>query len=1158
MGSLVWSLPVSADKPDKVGISSQEVLADGWDRVSSTIKNHKISETVISGKRVAEYEQVITSLPETLSDGTTLIDTSWYKVQDDSGQTYYETGPNLFTAKVLEGRVSVQDESGYLVVWNPTITLGKLTFGGGVAKIVNDPINKDYKSNTLQWSWTYGGTLGFGKSSVTRYLRVIEGIIKEYWVLSSNPGVDVTIKLNSEEEKNQSGDVVWMLAYDSKHNLINTLNTDPGTYVIDSAQFVGKTFPVTIDPTVNYASSASDSWARQTEAVYATARTAASADYIYPTFSVGYIGQDFFSGYYLLDRSYLFFNTAAVPDDGVLSGVSVYLFGDSPSPPQDFYISVTSGMPTYPHDPAVVADYNYTYYSTSDTASFHTSNWVAGSYNIVPVNHLEWVNKTGYTKFCLMSSRDISGTTPTTEEYVSFMQSEYGSNQAPKIYITYSIPIYQPAAQVGTVVTKTETTATLSGYLSYDGGEACSVRFQYGPSVAYSSSTSWQAGFTTGQYFYTDLAGLTPGDLYYWRVQATNSAGTYTSSGSTFLTYPYKPTTFSATGGNGNVSLSWGMGEGAQSVVIRRSTVAYPLYPTSDTLIYSGAATSYVDTTAVSGTLYYYSIWSYATEGGLSEYSRYNQQSYATPYSLGDPVVTTNAASAVTTVTATLNMYLNNLGGYASTEVWLDYYKSGDPAWGTSTSTTIKYNPGSYSVGVAGLTNASLYYVRAVGQNTHGTSYGSTGNFTTGAVVVSAPTITTNSATAVQLNSATLNGVVSSDGGASVTVWLEYGLTTAYGSSTPSGSGFITSDPFYYAIGSLTPSTTYHLRAVGQNSAGIGYGLDGNFTTSSPTTPTVRTDTTDEIGANQAKLHGTVLTDGGASCYVRFQHSTTGLFAGEEVSTGWITGYGAGTSFNAVITGLTTSATYYVRAQAKNAGGTGSGSIGNFTTVFTAPTDLRANAINSTTINIDWTRTGDQTYIRYKTNGYPIDRLDGDPVYFGSDETTSLSGLDAGTTYYFTAWSWAEGEVWASGVANDVATTAPVVVGPGQVGNATSPLVAPSWWYRDPSGTILVNFEPFYGTVNRVATAYGMPPGGMWLLVAFVITLCAIIATYFGAGKISEGFSVQGKGMASVIVGLFALFVCSMLGMLSLWYIFPFIVASLGINFAVGRLTQGG
>lgn len=94
------------------------------------------------------------------------------------------------------------------------------------------------------------------------------------------------------------------------------------------------------------------------------------------------------------------------------------------------------------------------------------------------------------------------------------------------------------------------------------------------------------------------------------------------------------------------------------------------------------------------------------------------------------------------------------------------------------------------------------------------------------------PQIETNPATNVQGNSATLNGEMLYLGGPNATVWFQWGTSTAYGSQ---GIQFIETSTaaFNQNISGLTANTTYHFRAVSQNSYGTTYGNDMTFTTNS-------------------------------------------------------------------------------------------------------------------------------------------------------------------------------------------------------------------------------------------------------------------------------------------------------------------------------------
>jgi hypothetical protein len=92
------------------------------------------------------------------------------------------------------------------------------------------------------------------------------------------------------------------------------------------------------------------------------------------------------------------------------------------------------------------------------------------------------------------------------------------------------------AVQTNEAADITTTTATLQGYLINNGGSATQVRFQWGTSIAYGSTTTWQSK-TTGESFTASLTGLTAGTNYYFKAEAkwADSTTTY-GTGRTFTT----------------------------------------------------------------------------------------------------------------------------------------------------------------------------------------------------------------------------------------------------------------------------------------------------------------------------------------------------------------------------------------------------------------------------------------------------------------------------------------------------------------------------------------------------------------------------------------------------------------------------------------------
>ncbi len=100
--------------------------------------------------------------------------------------------------------------------------------------------------------------------------------------------------------------------------------------------------------------------------------------------------------------------------------------------------------------------------------------------------------------------------------------------------------------------------------------------------------------------------------------------------------------------------------------------------------------------------------------------------------------------------------------------------------------------------------------------------------------IVAAPTATTNAATGIVLNGATLNGTVNPNG-ATTTVEFEWGLTPSYGNSVVADQSPLAAGTNNVAISKvltgLAANTDYHYRVKATNGAGTTFGLDQVFKT---------------------------------------------------------------------------------------------------------------------------------------------------------------------------------------------------------------------------------------------------------------------------------------------------------------------------------------
>ncbi len=219
---------------------------------------------------------------------------------------------------------------------------------------------------------------------------------------------------------------------------------------------------------------------------------------------------------------------------------------------------------------------------------------------------------------------------------------------------------------------------------------------------------------------------------------------------------------------------------------------------------------------------------------------------------------------------------------------------------------------------------------------------------------LSAPSVTTSTASGVTDTEATLNGNVTADGGLAVTSrGFEYSTTNGFGigtgTTTTSGSGTGT---FNKALSGLTDNTTYYYKAFATNSQGTTWGSQQSFITlSSAVEPTLAATTAaSSITATTASSGGNVTDDGGDAVTARGSCWNTG---GTPTTADSKTTDGAGTGvFVSSLTGLASNTLFYIRSYATNSIGTSYGSGTSFRTLSIVPNPPTVNNASSTTLDV--------------------------------------------------------------------------------------------------------------------------------------------------------------------------------------------------------------
>jgi len=196
-------------------------------------------------------------------------------------------------------------------------------------------------------------------------------------------------------------------------------------------------------------------------------------------------------------------------------------------------------------------------------------------------------------------------------------------------------------------------------------------------------------------------------------------------------------------------------------------------------------------------------------------------------YSSDMSFTTQNSAPQLTTATS------SSITGISASSGGNVTYDGGSPVtargvcWSTNPSPTLANSftsngtgSGSFTSPITGLSLGTTYYVRAYATNAVGTSYGNEISFTT----VALPTVTTSNYSDVKGNSAKAGGTVTNNGGSTITA---QGLCWSTSANPTTANSFTTS--FTDVMTSLSPNTTYYVRAYASNVAGSGYGNEISF-----------------------------------------------------------------------------------------------------------------------------------------------------------------------------------------------------------------------------------------------------------------------------------------------------------------------------------------
>lgn len=130
------------------------------------------------------------------------------------------------------------------------------------------------------------------------------------------------------------------------------------------------------------------------------------------------------------------------------------------------------------------------------------------------------------------------------------------------------------------------------------------------------------------------------------------------------------------------------------------------------------------------------------------------------------------------------------------------------------------------------------------------------------------PNVVTDPATSVKEPSATLNGALADDGGEACDCFFLWGETEAYEHGATPPQSKTSGQSFSQAINGLEPSTTYHFKALAENSAGFGHGADRTFTTKGACSTVSDGIMAVEMFSSWEDAHDAAICDAGIACSI--------------------------------------------------------------------------------------------------------------------------------------------------------------------------------------------------------------------------------------------------------------------------------------------------
>lgn len=478
-----------------------------------------------------------------------------------------------------------------------------------------------------------------------------------------------------------------------------------------------------------------------------------------------------------------------------------------------------------------------------------------------------------------------------------------------------------------------------------------------------SCTTSFtQIGTSTSASF--NDTGVTNGTAYRYRVRAVDAAGRL-SSFSNIATattpdtaVPSAPTDLRATPSSSTqINLSWtastdNVGVSGYWIERCQGVGCNSFSRVNSSLV---VTTSFNDTRLSENTSYSYRVQAADGAGNLSAYSAVVG---ATTLDSTPPVISSVNAGNITGTGATIAWTTNE-----AADSQVEYGTT--TAYGSSTlvNTSLVTN---HSVPLAGLLSQTVYHYRVKSKDAAGNP-ATSADFTFTTLDTTAPNISNVASSNITSSGATISWTTDEASDSQV----EYGTTTAYGSSTSLNTTLVTNHSV--ALSGLLPQTLYHYQVKSRDASGnLAVSSDFTFTTAAPpdtTPPTISNVVSGNITATSVTITWT--TDEASDSQVEYG-TTTSYGSNSLLDTSNVT------SHSVTLSNLSGSTLYHYRIKSRDSAGNlaTSGDFTFTTTDITSPTvpsNLTATMVNGTLPDLSWTVSTDNIGV----SGYWIERCQG-------------------------------------------------------------------------------------------------------------------------------------------------------------------------------------